>query len=272
MNFIPIDSSIAGALTNNPNEMAALQTAKQFEGMFLTQLTAALNPKSDDEEENVFSSTGADMYKQMFSEQIAKIMGDNGGIGLANTIMQHLREKASAKTETMERAAAVVKAIKQETEAAPTATMPGETLKAEIRQIGEHALHVPVQGRITSEFGLRNDPINGRQRHHHGVDIAAPTGTPIGAAAAGTVVFAGRRGGYGNTIIIEQADGKQTLYGHADQLFAKVGDQITTGQTIATVGSTGRSTGPHLHFEVRENGQPVNPLTNLAKDFALLDR
>lgn len=272
MNFIPIDSSIAGAVANNPLEVAARQTATQFEGMFLTQLTAALNPKSDDEEDNVFSSTGGDMYKQMFSEQVAKIMADNGGIGLADTIMRHLQEKASARTETMERAAAVVQAVKQETAAAPKTTMPSEVLRAEIRQTGEPALQLPLQGRITSEFGLRNDPINGRQRQHHGVDIAAPVGTPIGAAAAGTVVFAGRRGGYGNTIIVEQADGKQTLYGHADQLLAKVGDQIAIGQTIATVGSTGRSTGPHLHFEVRENGQPINPLTNVAKDFALLDR
>ena len=126
---------------------------------------------------------------------------------------------------------------------------------------------LPVEGRLTSDFGARTDPINGRMKEHHGVDLAAPKGTPIGASADGTVVFAGRRGGYGNTVIIEQADGRQTLYGHAERLLVNVGDQVRAGQSIATVGSTGRSTGPHLHFEVRENGKPVDPLAAVTKDF-----
>lgn len=271
MNSLRLDSPLAGLVTNNQTEVAARETARQFEALFLNQLTAALNPKSDEEEDNVFSSTGSDMYKQMFSEHVAKIMADNGGIGIADTIMRQLREKASTRTEAMERAIAAARAVKEGASDVPIARS-GEMLKAEVSPNAPTTLQLPLQGRITSEFGLRNDPINGRHRRHHGVDIAAPIGTPIGAAAAGTVVFAGRRGGYGNTIIIEQADGKQTLYGHAAELLAKVGDQVTAGQTIATVGSTGRSTGPHLHFEVRENGQPVNPLTNLAKDFALPDR
>ncbi len=272
MNLSRLEAPLVGALPNNQLEAAARQTAVQFEALFLNQLTAALNTKSDDEEDNVFSSTGADMYKQMFSEQMAKIMSENGGIGIADTILRQLREKAATQSAAMERAVAAVQAVKQGTTATPTATMPSEVLQAEVSQSQEAAPQLPLEGRITSAFGLRRDPLNGQQRQHHGVDIAAPVGTPIGATGAGKVVFAGRRGGYGNTIIIEQADGKQTLYGHADQLLAKVGDQITAGQVIATVGSTGRSTGPHLHFEVRENGQPINPLTNFAKDFALPDR
>jgi murein DD-endopeptidase MepM/ murein hydrolase activator NlpD len=277
MNFARIESPLAGAVTNNQTELsevAARQTAQQFEAMFLQQLTSALNPSSEESEDNVFSSTGSDMYKKMFSEQIAKIMADNGGIGLADTIMRQLREKASttnAIPSALDRAVEAVKAVKKES---IDTLAPGDVIQAEISEpiAMPGAFKSPLQGRITSEFGLRNDPINGRHRQHHGVDIAAPRGTPIGAAATGTVVFAGRRGGYGNTVIIEQADGKQTLYGHADQLKVSVGDRVEAGQTIATVGSTGRSTGPHLHFEVRENGQPIDPLTILAKDFVLPDR
>lgn len=276
MNFSRIDAPLAGAVANNQNELtefAARQTAQQFESMFLQQLTSALNPPAEEGEEDVFSSTGSNMYKQMFSEQIAKIMADNGGVGLADTIMRQLREKASAvnaKASALDRAIATAKEIKQEAVDA----MPSEVLQAEVTNSVAlpAALQSPLQGRITSEFGVRNDPINRQQRQHHGVDIAAPRGTPIGAAATGTVVFAGRKGGYGNTVIIEQADGKQTLYGHAEQLLVQVGERVEAGQTIATVGSTGRSTGPHLHFEVRENGQPINPLAMLAKDFALPDR
>ena len=277
MNFSRIESPLAGAVTNNQNEFAefaARQTAQQFESMFLQQLTSALNPPADEGEEDMFSSTGSNMYKQMFSEQIAKVMADNGGVGLADTIMRQLREKASAsnaKASVLDRAIATAKAIKEES---VTTLAPSDVLHAEVSNsvVMPVALQSPLQGRITSEFGLRNDPIHGQQRQHHGVDIAAPRGTPIGAAATGTVVFAGRKGGYGNTVIVEQADGKQTMYGHAEQLLVKVGERVEAGQNIATVGSTGRSTGPHLHFEVRENGQAINPFTTLAKDFALPDR
>ncbi|MFN7927440.1 MAG: peptidoglycan DD-metalloendopeptidase family protein [Blastocatellia bacterium] len=271
MNFSRIDTPFVGALPNNQTDFAARQTALQFEALFLKQLTAALNPPQEEGEDSLFSSTGADMYKQMFSDHIAQVMADNGGIGLADTILRQLQEKAEAKNAALERAIDTAKSLQEEK---PAAAVASEVLQAEVSEVSAAPmpLHAPLEGRITSGFGLRNDPINGHLRQHHGIDIAAPRGTAIGAAAAGTVVFAGRRGGYGNTVIIEQADGKQTLYGHADQLMVRVGDEVAAGQQIATVGSTGRSTGPHLHFEVRENGQSVNPVTTYAKDFVLPDR
>lgn len=112
----------------------------------------------------------------------------------------------------------------------------------------------PSRGVFTSGFGARW----GRQ--HTGVDLASPTGTPILAADAGTVSFAGRNGTYGLCIIINHGNGYQTLYGHSSKLLVKVGQKVAKGEKIALVGSTGRSTGPHLHFEVRKNGVPQNPL------------
>jgi len=134
------------------------------------------------------------------------------------------------------------------------------------------SLHLPIRGAIRSVFGPRRDPINGRHRFHQGVDIAAPRGTPIEAAAAGTVVFSGRNKGYGNMVMIEHADGRRTLYAHAESLFVRAGDTVAAGQAIAAVGSTGHSTGPHLHFEVREGNRPLNPLTVLTNDFTLARR
>jgi murein DD-endopeptidase MepM/ murein hydrolase activator NlpD len=134
------------------------------------------------------------------------------------------------------------------------------------------SFHAPVNGEIRSPFGMRRDPINGRMRFHQGIDIAAKRGTPIEAAAAGTVVFAGRNKGYGKMVMIEHADGRRTLYGHAQSLFVKAGDTVAAGQTIAAVGSTGHSTGPHLHFEVRQNNRSVNPLTALSNDIAFARR
>jgi murein DD-endopeptidase MepM/ murein hydrolase activator NlpD len=264
MNISRIDPTTNAAPALTQNDFAAQQTAMEFEALLLTQLTAALNPKTDEAEDNIFSSTGADMYKQMFGEHIAKIMANNGGIGVADTILRQLQAKASAKSPALERAVEAAQSVKQE------ASIPALKINAQ-REAEQMPMEwqTPVNGRITSNFGMRTHPITGENRHHHGIDIAAPRGTPIEAAATGTVVFAGKRGGYGNTVVIEQTDGRQTLYAHADQLLVNVGETVQAGQTIATVGSTGRSTGPHLHFEVRENGQPVDPAATLAKGFTL---
>lgn len=114
----------------------------------------------------------------------------------------------------------------------------------------------PISGVITSRFGVRS---NIRKSSHTGLDIAASTGTPIGAAASGTVTFSGRKGSFGNMIVITHGNGVQTYYAHCSSLYVSAGTQVTQGQTIATVGSTGNSTGPHLHLEVRVNGVAYNP-------------
>jgi murein DD-endopeptidase MepM/ murein hydrolase activator NlpD len=98
---------------------------------------------------------------------------------------------------------------------------------------------------------------------HEGIDIGASSGTPIWAAAAGTVIWSGWRGGYGNCVVVDHGNGLATLYGHSSALLVPVGQRVSQGETIALVGSTGNSTGPHLHFEVRVNGSAVDPLLYL---------
>ena len=117
----------------------------------------------------------------------------------------------------------------------------------------------PISGPITSEFGWRTHPIFGSARFHSGIDIGGDYGMPIHAAAAGVVIESGWIGGYGNTIMIEHGSGIVTLYGHNESLAVSVGQQVNQGDVIAYCGSTGNSTGPHCHFEVRVGGEPVSP-------------
>lgn len=112
---------------------------------------------------------------------------------------------------------------------------------------------------VTSEFGWRTHPITGDRKFHTGIDFGAAKGTPIYAVDAGQVVFAGDKGGYGKATVIQHQGSLSTLYGHASQLYVQQGQQVVRGQIIAAVGSTGFSTGPHLHFEVRLDDVVQNP-------------
>lgn len=121
----------------------------------------------------------------------------------------------------------------------------------------------PLSGPITSPFGWRTHPIYGRRIFHSGIDIGGDYGLPIRAAASGVVIYAGWISGYGNAVIISHGGGLQTLYGHNQSLNVSEGQHVSQGQVISYCGSTGNSTGPHCHFEVRKNGEPVNPLNYL---------
>ena len=118
------------------------------------------------------------------------------------------------------------------------------------------SLTKPVSGIISSRFGARSRI---RSSAHTGLDIATSTGTPILAASSGTVTFSGRKGSYGNLLVITHSNGVQTYYGHCSKLYVSAGTRVSQGQKVAAVGSTGNSTGPHLHFEIRVNGVAYNP-------------
>jgi len=125
----------------------------------------------------------------------------------------------------------------------------------------------PVVGRLMAGFGERTDPFSGEGARHTGVDISAPTGTPVKATADGVVTSAGWNGGYGRCVIIDHGNGYQTWYGHLSKIDVMEGEEIRQGETLGLVGMTGRATGPHLHYEVRIHATPVNPYRFLAHAF-----
>ena len=128
-------------------------------------------------------------------------------------------------------------------------------LQAEVEPAGR-----PIsRGWLSSYFGMRTDPFTGRRVHHSGIDFAGKLGSDIVAVASGVVTYAGRRSGYGNLVEVNHGKGYSTRYGHCLKIDVKVGDTIKKGQVLAKMGTTGRSTGPHVHFEVLNNGRAVNP-------------
>ncbi|MBE7040604.1 MAG: hypothetical protein E7400_01405 [Ruminococcaceae bacterium] len=168
-------------------------------------------------------------------------------------------EKDVAKYEQMEKAAA---AQEESLKASVSAGSSRGTVSSSGRIIydgGVFCWPAPSYTYISSEFGYRIHPVYGTRKYHSGMDMAAPGGSPILAAANGTVRFAGWNGGYGYCVIIDHGNGIQTLYGHSSKLLVSKGQTVTRGQKIALVGTTGTSTGNHLHFEVLNNGTPTNP-------------
>lgn len=138
----------------------------------------------------------------------------------------------------------------------------GKTVTAALNpQESSHELfkpHLPpVGGTITSKVGMRIDPIDGNWRQHNGIDISIPTGTPVRSVSSGVVIYCGSRSGYGNTVLVEHYNGIVTLYAHNSRLMVTQGQHVTSDTVLALSGSTGRSTGPHLHFEAWQSGNNI---------------
>ena len=135
-----------------------------------------------------------------------------------------------------------------------------DSLESKHRRLASSPAIWPTKGWMTSRYGYRTSPFTGTRQFHGGLDIASAAGTPIIAPARGKVTYSGKRGPLGNTVIIDHGYGVRTFFGHSDKLLVKKGAEVERGQKIATVGSTGRSTGPHLHYVVEVDGKARNPL------------
>jgi murein DD-endopeptidase MepM/ murein hydrolase activator NlpD len=181
------------------------------------------------------------------NQNISRLKTDNQALEAAMAILSQDSDKIMALIRQR------VAAARSQGQAARPATV----------QVGSGQLGFPVDAPITSEFGWRMHPILGYEKFHAGLDFGADFGAVTRSAAAGYVIFAGWYGGYGNTVIIDHGNGITSLYGHSDGLYVEEGQSVERGAPIAIVGSTGLSTGPHLHFEVRQDGEPIDPLPYL---------
>ncbi len=188
-------------------------------------------------------------------EELKQISAD---LGATQERLAQLKEAAAAAARKQEELARLAKA-QAAAQAQANAGSGGGAGAAVVSGNGMFTHPCPGYSRISSEFGWREAPIAGAGNNHKGMDLAAPAGTPIYAAAAGTVTTARYSSSAGNWVVINHGNGLQTYYMHASALYVSEGQSVSKGQNIAAVGSTGQSTGPHLHFQVMQNGTPVNP-------------
>ena len=219
----------------------AKAAAKQLEAFFLRQMLTEARPQGGG---GLDAGFAGDTFKQMLDDAIADKMSAAGGVGLSQMFTQQLDkggEVAALPSPGPHPGAAIDPSI----DAAMAAGAPHFVL--------------PVAGRPSSGYGLRTDPIHGGTINHPGFDLAAPVGAEVGAAAGGTVIHAGPAGTYGNLVTVRHANGFETRYAHLSAVDVNVGDTVQAGQDLGKVGTTGYSTGPHLHFEVRRDGQTIDP-------------
>jgi murein DD-endopeptidase MepM/ murein hydrolase activator NlpD len=224
--------SLQDALTRKAesiNSGSALQSAadrrkaaQEFSSLLFLEVLKAMRAATPQEGLLENEALSRDIYGAMMDTEIARLMAQRDTTGFTKVVEKSLEK---------------------------TAMKPQQQSQA----------HGTAHGIVSSVFGMRTDPFDGAAKFHQGVDIAAPAGTPVKAAADGKVVFSGQLAGYGNLVEVDHGNGWVTRYGHNAANLVAAGDEVKAGQTLGLVGSTGRATGPHVHFEVRKAGKAVNP-------------
>jgi murein DD-endopeptidase MepM/ murein hydrolase activator NlpD len=247
------------------------KAAQEFASFLFLEVIKAMRATIPSSSLNEADGFSADAYMSLADVEVARVMARTEGIGLSKFIERALDvyDRVPEPSVSREAIAALTTPHASERQRPPLPQDRDSPTADHSRRSpslpSNTSSSLPVDGRITSHFGLRTDPLGKGTRRHSGIDIAAPAGTPVKAMAAGTVVFSGPAGGYGNLVAIDHGNGITTRYAHNRTLLVSLGEHVTLGQEIAEVGSSGRSTGPHLHFEVLRDGHAVDPLAEVAK-------
>lgn len=242
---------------------ASLRKAvKDFEGFMMGQMYKSMYesvPKSD-----LFGDAGfaRDVFMGIYVDEVSKksSMGDSG---LAAMMYKQITGKKLSEVEKDLEKIQKTRDLPQQDltkEVEKMASTPAEDSNT-ARQVMDDLLGMAqsLSEKQSSGFGLRHHPIFKKQMFHHGIDYALPKGQDVATPASGKITFAGKKGGYGNTVVVDHGHGISSLYAHLASVDVKEGQTLTKGETIGKIGSTGISTGPHLHFEVRKDDKPIDP-------------
>lgn len=256
------------------------QLAAEFESMLVLQMIKTMRQSMLDEDAEG-EGLGADTFSSTIDTELSRTLALHGGVGLQQYMMDAWDRQQGGAGETaaarpvpgaavgmpvnlparasIDVVAAVASASRPSHAPDPSGTAGLTGLAATATSHDTSRIGLEIAGRVSSAYGWRGDPLHGRTKFHGGIDLAARYGTEVPAAADGTVVSAGEQGGYGLTVVVKHRDGFQTRYAHLSAIDVREGDPVSKGALLGRVGSTGRSTGPHLHFEVLQGGERIDP-------------
>ena len=233
------------------------KVAEEFEAIFIAQLLKVMR-ETIEESDTEGGGFGKGIYTDLFDQEVALHMARRGALGISDIIYKSFADREeNVKTGEPVEATQPRPAVSQPAQESSNKLSPSGAADP-AREVSIPFL--PVNAPISSGFGSRKDPFTGKAQFHKGVDLAAPAGTPVVAALPGKVISAGYESGYGNTVLVEHDGGLSTRYGHLASINVKAGDMVTSDDVLGKVGSTGRSTGAHLHFEVIRMGTQVDPV------------
>jgi murein DD-endopeptidase MepM/ murein hydrolase activator NlpD len=222
------------------------EAAKDFEALFIGYMLTIMRETIEDSGLTE-KGMGRTVYTELFDQEVARSLATKSPLGIADLLIRQYSDRLQA----------AEPGAKQGDVQGSRSPSGSGTSGDETEEVPD--FRMPVQAHISSAFGARRDPFTHQMSMHRGVDIAAPEGMGVRVACAGRVVFAGFEMGYGNTVVVQHPGGFETRYAHLGKILVSAGDSLQTGQILGSVGSTGRSTGPHLHFEVTRNGERIDP-------------
>jgi murein DD-endopeptidase MepM/ murein hydrolase activator NlpD len=245
----PADAkSPSGAAPTTEGQRLA-RLAGEFESMLLVQMLREMRKSGSwEDEKGDNSGFGAETLFEMIDVELASYLTKSQGFGLEKSLVKQVTGNPAGGVNAVP--------LQLPSLDLPTTDAPDVRSRGSVDPPPIDLLADRVE---TSPFGWRRDPFSGAATYHRGVDLRAAYGESIGAADAGRVVFAGEQGGYGQTVVVEHAGGVRTRYAHLSSLTTEVGADVKAGETIGRAGRSGRATGTHLHFEVTQNGRPIDP-------------
>lgn len=249
--------SAAQSTTGQARDVELKKAASEFEALFVSYLLKVMR-ETIEESGLTDGGFGKTVYTELFDEEMSRTVARQGPLGLSNLVLRGIaREGAETPGGVGSKTGGEILGPAPGRNEVPGSHSENDT------ETGVPDFFLPVHAPVSSVFGIRSDPFSHKARFHKGIDLAAPAGTSVRAAMGGRVVYAGNEHGYGNTVVIRHGNELETRYAHLGRTDVRVGDVVREEEVIGSVGSTGRSTGPHLHFEVIRLGAAVDPVAAL---------